>query len=390
MHMAILETVEQHFGPEYTPVKVGRIAHLATETPLKLDCGEEIENFPIAFQTYGELNADQSNAVLICHGLTADQYLIGSHPVTGKEGWWELMVGPGKPIDTNRFFVICSNILGGCMGSYGPRSKEGEGKTLGLNFPVITIADMVRAQAILLEELGIAQLAAIIGGSIGGMQALAWAALYPERFRSLVGIATGGSLSPQGIAFNEIGRQAIRVDDGWKDGDYVAQQSFPAKGLAVARMAAHVTYLSEAGLHGKFGRDLQEKQSISYGFDADFQIESYLRYQGRNFVNRFDPISYFYITRAMDYFDIAALAPEGKQVSDLFAPCHDKPFLLLSFSTDWLFPTASMRDLVRSFNAANIPVSFAEIESDKGHDGFLLPNEHYEAALKGFMERVEI
>ena len=384
----MIETIIQHFGPDHTAYEVGKIAILAKDEPLKLDCGKEISNFPLAYQTYGELNESKSNAILICHGLTADQYVASEHPVTGKAGWWELMVGPDKPIDTNRFFVICINVLGGCMGSYGPRSLDENGKVYGLNFPVITIADMVRTQALLLDELGIETLASVMGGSIGGMQALAWATFYPERFRSLVGIATGGSLSPQGIAFNEIGRQAIQVDEGWREGEYVAVKSFPEKGLAVARMAAHVTYLSESGLHDKFGRDLQEKESVSYGFEADFQIESYLRYQGKNFVNRFDPISYFYITRAMDYFDLNEMG-QGT-LGELFAPCKDKRFLLLSFSSDWLFPTEKMREIVRGLNAAGVPVSFAEIESDKGHDGFLLANEDYEKAVAGFMKGIAL
>lgn len=386
--MAILESITQYFGPQHQPVQVGRIAMLAQNMPLKLDCGKEINDFPLAFQTYGELNADKSNAILICHGLTADQYVASPHPVTGKEGWWELLVGKGKPIDTDKFFVICSNVLGGCMGSYGPRTRDDNDESIGLEFPVVTIADMVRAQALLLEVLGVEKLASVIGGSIGGMQALAWAALFPERVNSVVGIATGASLSPQGIAFNEIGRQAIMVDEGWQEGKYAQKLTFPAKGLAVARMAAHVTYLSESGLHRKFGRNLQQKENISYGFDADFSIESYLRYQGENFVNRFDPISYFYITRAMDYFDLTQLPGAEGSIARLFAPCHDKRFLLLSFSTDWLFPTESMRHLVRGLNAAGVPVSFAEIESDKGHDGFLLPNAHYENAIAGFMKGV--
>ena len=384
--MAITETITQHFGADQQPFEVGRIAILAQDAPLKLDCGKEISNFPLAFQTYGELNDDKSNAILVCHGLTADQYVASEHPITGKEGWWDLMIGSGKPIDTDKFYVICANVLGGCMGSYGPRSLDENGKPLGLNFPVVTMGDMARSQALLLDILEIETLAAVIGGSIGGMQALAWAALYPSRFRHFVGIAMGGSLSPQFFPFNEIGRQAIMVDEGWQEGDYANKETFPSKGLSVARMAAHVTYLSEAGLHSKFGRDLQEKDDVSYGFDADFQIESYLRYQGKNFVNRFDPISYFYITRAMDYFDISQY---GK-LSELFAPCRDKRFLLLSFSTDWLFPTEKMRDLVRGLNAAGVPVSFAEIETDKGHDGFLLPNDDYENAVSGFLKGIEL
>ena len=382
--MAIPDHIALHFGAEQRTVSVGKLAYLGAETPLTLDCGQEIADFPLAYQTYGQLNADASNAILICHGLTGDQYVASPHPVTGKPGWWENMVGEGKPIDTSRYFVICSNVLGGCMGSYGPRSEQDDGTPIGLDFPIVTLSDMVRAQALLMDHLGIDRLAAVIGGSMGGMQTLSWLSLFPQRVERAIIIATSATMSPQNIAFNEIGRQAIMVDPQWHQGKYTQYGEFPARGLAVARMAAHVTYLSEHGLQQKFGRDLQEKEKVSYGFDADFQIESYLRYQGKSFVSRFDPNSYCYLTRAMDYFDLTA--EKGKiGLANSLKGCLHKPILLLSFSSDWLFSTAQMRELARAFSAADAAVSFSEIESDKGHDGFLLPNTLYEEAVKGFL-----
>jgi homoserine O-acetyltransferase len=331
------------------------------------------------------LNAAKDNAVLVCHGLTADQYVASAHPVTEKEGWWEYLIGEGKPLDTNRFFVICINVLGGCMGSYGPKSLNPKtGQVYGLDFPVVTIADMVRAQALLVAQLGVETLACVVGGSMGGMQALEWAVLYPERLHSVVAIATSARQSAQNIAFNEIGRQAIMVDANWQQGHYATSASFPAKGLAVARMAAHVTYLSELALQHKFGRDLQDRNAVTFGFEADFQVESYLRHQGSSFVERFDPNSYFYITRALDYFDLAARY--DNKLSRAFAKAQHLRFLLISFSTDWLYPTAESVRLVRALNAVGAPVSFTEIQSDRGHDAFLLEIPEYIACLKGFFD----
>lgn len=383
--MTITEEIPSLFGPAYREVAVGRVVRVAQDAPLRLDCGVEIADFPLAFQTYGTLNAARDNAVLVCHGLTADQYVAGTHPVTGKEGWWDYLIGPGKPLDTDRFFVICSNVMGGCMGSFGPKSiNPATGREYGLDFPVLTIADMARAQALLLESLGIARLACLIGGSMGGMIALQFTALYPARVQAVVAAATSARQSAQNIAFNEIGRQAIMVDPQWQHGRYFESRSFPSHGLAVARMAAHMTYLSESGLQSKFGRELQNREEITFGFEADFQIESYLRHQGSSFVERFDPNSYFYITRALDYFDLAA-AHEGK-LSRAFAGCGDIRFLVLSFSTDWLYPTAESVRLVRALNAAGAPVSFTEIQSDRGHDAFLLEIPEYIACLKGFFD----
>lgn len=373
------------FGPQYREVEVGRIATIAREDPLRLDCGAALQNVPIAFQTYGELNADRSNAILVCHGLTSDQYLCGAHPVTGKPGWWEALVGPGKLLDTNRYYIICSNVLGGCLGSLGPKDINPEtGRPYGLSFPLITVGDMVRAQAMLLEELGIEKLFCVIGGSLGGMQALQWMADYPEKFGHAVVIAATARHSAQNIAFHEIGRQAVMADPDWAGGEYLEAGSYPVKGLAVARMTAHVTYMSEMALHRKFGRDLQDRASVSYGFDADFQVESYLRHQGVTFVERFDANSYLYITRAMDYFDLAAQA--GGSLSAAFQGLGRHRICVISFSTDWLFPTEESRQIVRALNAAAANVSFVEVATARGHDAFLLDEPAFHDVMGGFLE----
>jgi homoserine O-acetyltransferase len=383
--MSLSDSITMTFGPSYREVEVGRVMTVAEDSPLRLDSGAEIGSFPIAYQTYGTLNAAKDNAVLVCHGLTADQYVSSSHPVTGKGGWWDYMIGEGKAVDTNRFFVICCNVIGGCMGSFGPKSlNPATGKPFGLDFPVLTIADMARAQHLLVQKLGITKLACIIGGSMGGMIALQYASLFAEEVAAVVTAATSARQSAQNIAFNEIGRQAIMVDADWHHGHYAERRSFPAKGLAVARMAAHVTYLSEHGLQSKFGRELQNKNAVTFGFEADFRVESYLRHQGISFVERFDPNSYFYITRALDYFDLAA-AHEGK-LSRAFAGCAHQRYLIISFSTDWLYPTSESMRLVRALNAVGAPVSFTEIQSDRGHDAFLLEIPEYIACVKGFFE----
>jgi homoserine O-acetyltransferase len=278
----------------------------ALPRPLPLDSGATLIGVEVAYKTYGKLNAARSNAVLICHALTLDQHVASPHPGSGKPGWWSRMVGPGRPLDPQRHFIICSNVIGGCMGSTGPSSNDPKtGKPFGLTFPVITIADMVRAQAMLVESLGVESLFAVVGGSMGGMQVLQWAADYPERMFSAICLASAPRHTAQNIAFHEVGRQAIMADPDWRGGDYLKLGVRPEKGLAVARMAAHITYLSEAALQRKFGRELQ-RDGLSWGFDADFQVESYLRHQGTAFVDRFDANAYLYITRAMDYFDLAA------------------------------------------------------------------------------------
>jgi homoserine O-acetyltransferase len=362
----------------------GHRVEFGGDRPLVLDSGAELGPFTIAYQTYGRLDAERANAVLVCHALTGDQFVAETHPVTGKPGWWETMVGPGKPIDTDRFFVICVNVLGACMGTTGPRDvNPATGRPYGLSFPVITVADMVRAQKLLIDHLGIDKLFCVTGGSMGGMQVLQWAASYPERVFAAVPIATGARHSAQNIAFHEVGRQAIMADPDWCHGDYLAQGRNPRRGLAVARMAAHITYLSETALHQKFGRNLQDRTRVTYGFEADFQVESYLRYQGSSFVERFDANSYLYLTRAMDYFDLAA--EHGGVLANAFRGTPVR-FCLVSFTGDWLFPTSESRAIVHSLNAVAANVSFVEIESDKGHDAFLLEEPEFANTLSGFLE----
>lgn len=362
----------------------GLQARLARDEPVRLDCGADLKDITVAYQTYGKLNAEKSNAILICHALTGDHFVADSHPVTGKPGWWSELVGPGQTIDTNRFFIICSNIIGGCMGTTGPKEINPEtGKPWGLNFPVITIADMVRVQARLIDHLGIEQLFAVMGGSMGGMQVLEWAAKYSERVFAAIPIATAARHSSQNIAFHEVGRQAIMADPDWCGGDYYSEGVHPHRGLAVARMAAHITYLSQPALHRKFGRRLQERDAISYGFDADFQVESYLRHQGITFVDRFDANSYLYITRAMDYFDLAG--DYDGVLANAFKDTRTR-FCVFSFSSDWLFPTEGNREIVHALNAVAANVSFAEIQSDKGHDAFLLHEPEFFRVMAGFID----
>jgi homoserine O-acetyltransferase len=349
---------------------------------LRLDSGAALEPLEVAYKTYGRLNETKSNAVLVCHALTGDQHAASVNPVTGRPGWWDRVIGPGRPLDPERHFVIATNVIGGCMGSTGPGSADpATGKPYALSFPVITIADMVRAQAMLIEAMGIETLFAVVGGSMGGMQVLQWASDYPEKLFSAVCIAAAPRHSAQNIAFHEVGRQAIMADPDWKAGAYEASGVRPEKGLAVARMAAHITYLSEAALQRKFGRELQ-RDGLSWGFDADFQVESYLRHQGTSFVDRFDANSYLYITRALDYFDLAAR--HGGSLAEAFRKARGVRFCVLSFSSDWLYPTAESRDIVRALNAAGCRASFAEIETDKGHDAFFLDEPQFDQALRGF------
>ncbi len=362
-----------------------RHAVLGVERPLRLDCGVELGPYRVAYQTYGTLNADKSNAVLICHALTLDQFVAEEHPVTGKEGWWENLVGPGKVLDPARYFIICINVLGGCMGTTGQLAQDSAGQPWNLRFPVVTVADMVRAQAALLDHLGIPDLFCVIGGSMGGMQVLERAATYPKRVFSAVPIACAARHSAQNIAFHEVGRQAIMADPEWKGGDYRQHNTVPARGLSVARMTAHITYLSEQALQRKFGRALQDREALSYGFEADFQVESYLRHQGITFVDRFDANSYLYITRAMDYFDLAA--EHGGVLANAFRGTTCR-FCLISFTSDWLFPTSESRAIVHALNAVAADVSFVEIKSDKGHDAFLLDEPEMFAAVEVFLRSV--
>jgi homoserine O-acetyltransferase len=383
-----VSTTDQRFGLARTVTLPG---------PLRLDGGGLLSPVDIAYETYGTLNAEGSNAILICHALTMDQHVASAHPRTGKPGWWAGMVGPGLPIDTDRHFVVCANVLGSCMGSSGPASvNPATGAPWAMAFPVITIRDMVRAQAMLLDHLGVGVLHAVVGGSMGGMQALSWPATFPERVRAAVVIASTARHTAQNIAFHEVGRQAVMADPKWRGGDYYGGDRGvngqnggdpPAAGLAVARMAAHITYLSEAGLTEKFGRRLQARPdrpdgAKSFGFDADFQIESYLRHQGIAFVDRFDANSYLYITRAMDYFDLAE--EHGGHLANAFKASKAR-FCLVSFDTDWLYPTPESRAIVHALNAAGAPVSFVELSSPFGHDAFLLDSPEMNRVVDGFL-----
>ena len=364
-------------------IKIDNLKKFIVKDVLKLDCGKEISNFPIAYETYGELNKERNNGILIFHALTGDQFPCGKNPITNKEGWWTYALGPNKAIDTNKFFVISANVIGGCMGSFGPSSIDpSTNKPYGSNFPVITINDMVNAQNYLLDYLKIDKLFAVIGGSMGGMQVLQFISNFPNKAEVAIPIACTASHSAQNIALNELGRQAIMADREWVNGKYLENGKSPAKGLAVARMAAHITYLSKMGLQEKFGRKLQERDTLKFGFDADFQIESYLRYQGSVFVDRFDANSYLYITRAMDYFDLTKQFKGN--LSDAFKQSKTK-FFVISFTSDWLYPTAENREIVIALNAIGANVGFIEINSDKGHDSFLLDVPDFLNAVKNFL-----
>ena len=363
-------------------------SHVVFDDGIVLDCGVTLASHTVAFRTYGTLNSERSNAILVCHALTGDQYVAEESPVTGKPGWWDQVVGPGRPVDTGRFFVIGVNVLGGCMGSTGARSMKGDGsgERWGTEFPPITIRDMVRAQKRLIDHLGIERLFAVMGGSMGGMQALQWVATYPDSVFAALPIATAAYHSAQNIAFNEVGRQAIFADPNWNNGQYWRDGRIPARGLAVARMCAHITYLSEEALTRKFGRRLQaapkESGEVLNLFGDMFEVESYLRHQGSTFVQRFDANAYLTITRACDYFDLAA--DYDGDLANAFRGTSTR-FLLASFSSDWLYPTAESRSIARALNRAGANVSFVEFPTDKGHDAFLLEEPDFHRTLAGFL-----
>ncbi len=360
------------------------VVHFGADRPLKMDAGVSLSPLTIAYQTYGDLNVNKSNAILVCHALTGDQHVANEHPITGKAGWWHTMVGPGRPIDTNRYFVIASNVIGGCMGTTGPASlNPATGRPYGLDLPVVTIKDMVHAQAMLIDHLGIDMLLCVAGGSMGGMQVLQWAASFPDRVFAAMPIATAARHSSQNIAFHEVGRQAVMADPDWRQGRYLEEGVIPTKGLAVARMAAHITYLSDEALQSKFGRKLQDRSAPTFSFDADFQIENYLRYQGTSFVDRFDANSYLYVTRACDYFDLAA--DYGGSLAHAFKGCKSR-FCVVSFNSDWLYPTQASRAIVHALNAGGASVSFVDIETDRGHDAFLLDTPEFIATSRGFLD----
>jgi homoserine O-acetyltransferase len=350
-----------------------------------LESNARLGPITIAYETLGTLNEDKSNVILVLHALSGDSHVAGYYSQEDqKPGWWEIMVGPGKGIDTDKYFIICPNIIGSCMGSTGPSSiNPATGNPYGFDFPVVTIGDMVKAQKALLDHLGIEKILTVIGGSIGGMQVLEWTVRYPHMVFSAIPLATTTRHSALAIAFNEVARQAIMADPNWNMGKYYGSAK-PNLGLALARMVGHVTYLSDEAMRRKFGRRLQNKGDFSFNFDADFQVESYLRYQGQKFVDRFDANSFLYITKAADYFDLRRQHGDGSE-TEAFARTNAK-FLVISFTSDWLYPTYQSKAMVKSMKKNNIDVSFCEIEAEWGHDAFLLPNERLSALIKGFLD----
>ena len=353
---------------------------------MELECGQKLGPVTLAYETYGQLSPARDNAILIVHALSGDAHAAGwnSHD-DRKPGWWDIVIGPGKPFDTTKYFVISSNIIGGCKGSTGPSStNHATGRPYGLAFPMVTIPDMVRAQKALLDHLGIERLLSISGGSMGGFQVLEWAVRHPECVASAIPVATCARLSAQGIALNEVGRQAIMADPNWRGGDYYGHDP-PAAGLAIARMIGHITYLSDRQMHAKFGRRLQDRQALGFDFKTEFQVESYLRYQGDSFVRRFDANSYLYITKAMDYFDLHG---PGGSLLEAFEGVRAE-FLVISVSSDWLYPTYQAKEIVKALKANGVPTTFIELASDYGHDAFLLPNEQMAGAITGFLANVQ-
>ncbi len=355
------------------------------DTPLQLDCGRVLAEYDLVYETYGELNAEGSNAILICHALSGDHHAAGYHSMDDKKpGWWDTAIGPGKPIDTNLFFVVSLNNLGGCKGSSGPNTINPEnGKPWGPDFPIVTVRDWVESQAGLADILGIRQWAAVIGGSLGGMQVLQWAIDYPDRLRHAVVIAAAPNLTAQNIAFNEVVRQALRSDPDFHDGRYYEHNVVPAQGLKIARMLGHITYLSDDAMRKKFGRELREGK-IGFGFDVEFQVESYLRYQGESFVERFDANTYLLMTKALDYFDPAA---GSGNLSTALAGVQAK-FLVISFTSDWRFSPERSREIVKALLDGDKAVSYAEVEAHHGHDAFLIPIPHYFDIFRSYMAHI--
>ncbi|MBU0961307.1 MAG: homoserine O-acetyltransferase [Proteobacteria bacterium] len=354
-----------------------------------LESGARLGPVTIAYETYGQMSADRDNVILITHAFSGDSHVAGylaDDKEDAKPGWWDSLVGPGKGIDTDSYFVICSNILGSCMGSTGPASiNPATDKPYGLDFPMVTIGDMVAAQKALMDHLQINSLLAVIGGSVGGMQVLEWCIRYPDMVRSAVPLATTMRHSALAIAFNEVARQSIMADPNWNKGDYYGKEG-PDLGLAIARMIGHVTYLSDEAMRRKFGRRLQDKRDFSFGFDADFQVESYLRYQGSKFVRRFDANALLYITKAADYFDLVDNLTTRESIRDLSGATIK--FLVISYTSDWLYPTYQARELVQALKRSSQDVSFCEINADCGHDAFLLPDERLTNLISGFLKGV--
>ncbi len=355
------------------------------DQPLSLDCGRSLPSFDLTYETYGELNADASNAVLVMHALSGNHHAAGYHEGARKPGWWDACIGPGKPIDTNRFFVVCSNNLGGCHGSTGPLSTNPEtGRPYGADFPMVTVGDWVRSQARLADRLGIRRWAAVVGGSLGGMQALQWSIDYPERCHAAVIIAAAPSLSAQNIGFNEVARQAIMGDPDFHGGRYAEHGVLPARGLALARMLGHITYLSDDAMGAKFGRGLRNGK-LGFAFDVDFEVESYLRYQGKSFVGGFDANTYLLMTKALDYFDPAAA--HGDDLAAALARGRTR-YLVVSFTSDWRFSPARSRELVRALLDRDRDVVYSEIEAHQGHDAFLMPLPDYASLFSAYMQGV--
>jgi homoserine O-acetyltransferase len=361
---------------------------LQFDQPLELTCGKALDSYEIVYETYGELNEDKSNALLICHALSGDHHAAGYHSMEDrKPGWWDIAIGPGKPFDTNKFFIVVPNNLGGCKGSTGPNTINPQtGEPWGSDFPIITVKDWVQSQARLADALGIGKWAAVIGGSLGGMQVMQWAIDLPDRLEHALVIAAAPKLSAQNIGFNEVARQAIMSDPEFHDGHFYRHNTVPRRGLMLARMLGHITYLSDEAMRAKFGRELREGK-INFGFDVEFQVESYLRYQGKSFVDRFDANTYLIMTKALDYFDPAS--EYGDDLSEAFRRAR-VPFLVVSFTSDWRFSPERSEEIVRALIAARKDVSYTEIESAQGHDAFLMPNEAYQETLYAYMKHVEV
>jgi homoserine O-acetyltransferase/O-succinyltransferase len=366
-----------------TPALLRGETQIARFDALTLDTGAVLSPIEAAYQTYGRLNVDKTNAILVCHGFTGDAHAAGVSVEDGQAGWWDNMIGPGKAFDTEKYFVICSNVLGGCRGTTGPSSIDPQtGQPYGKRFPMITVSDMVRLQKKLVDSLGIVKLLAVSGGSMGGMQALEWAVAYPEAVASCIAIATTARHGAQQIAFNEVGRQAIMADPDFWDGDYEVNGSKPARGLSVARMVGHITYMSDDSMRSKFGRRLREKNHFDFDFSAEFEVESYLRYRGSRFVERFDANSYLYITKAMDYFDLAA----NRGTLPAALEKASGRFLVMSFTSDWLYPSYQSLEIVSALRSRNKDVAYCELQSNYGHDAFLVEVEQQAQLVSGFLE----
>lgn len=353
------------------------------EDGLQLTNGLTLGPITVAYETYGTLSPHRDNVILVCHALSGGAHAAGYHPGQSKPGWWDVMIGPGKAFDTDRYFILCSNVLGSCYGTTGPSSIDPKtGKPYGMRFPVVTIRDIVNVQKALLDHLGIRRLLCVTGGSMGGMQALQWAVSYPDRVRSVISIAATHRHSAQQIAFNEVARQAIMADPAWNKGDYYGTDG-PRLGLAVARMVGHITYLSDKGMELKFGRRLRNREQYGYDFSLDFEVESYLSYQGRSFVERFDANTMLYLTKALDYFDLAG---GYTSLTEVFRQCQSL-FLLMAFSSDWLYPPYQMKEVAQAIRRAGGDATYCEISSDYGHDAFLLEHKAQEPLVRSFLER---